>query len=70
MDQYSEMLNKHIIVATFVTTLVGTGGNAGTRLFTRNHYSSGNQAGAIVISKISTGEINPTKPLAIIRVLR
>jgi magnesium transporter len=45
MEQYSEMLNRHLIVATFVTTLIGTGGNAG------------NQASALVISGIGSGEI-------------
>lgn len=43
MNSYSDMLNENIIIATYVTTLIGTGGNAG------------NQAGALIISAISSG---------------
>ncbi len=46
------MLNRHLIVATFVTTLVGTGGNAG------------NQASSLVIRGLTTGEITPRYPSA------
>lgn len=45
MNQFSDMLNENIVIATYVTTLIGTGGNAG------------NQAGALVISALSSGTI-------------
>eukprot|EP01119_Soliformovum_irregulare_P024554 TRINITY_DN8823_c0_g1_i1.p1 TRINITY_DN8823_c0_g1~~TRINITY_DN8823_c0_g1_i1.p1 ORF type:complete len:259 (-),score=56.74 TRINITY_DN8823_c0_g1_i1:98-874(-) len=47
LQQYSDMLNEHIIIAMFVTTLVGSGGNAG------------NQSGSLVITALSTGELLP-----------
>jgi len=58
LDSYSGMLNHHIIVATFVTTLIGTGGNAG------------NQASSMVIQAISSGEFIPNKRSQVIRLIK
>eukprot|EP01116_Phalansterium_solitarium_P009493 TRINITY_DN23661_c0_g1_i1.p1 TRINITY_DN23661_c0_g1~~TRINITY_DN23661_c0_g1_i1.p1 ORF type:complete len:250 (-),score=51.02 TRINITY_DN23661_c0_g1_i1:28-777(-) len=46
MENYQDMLNRNLLVATFVTTLIGTGGNAG------------NQSTANTIRALSSGEVS------------
>lgn len=69
MDRYSSMLNQHIVVATFVTTLIGTGGNAGINELLSVLKLQGNQVISYVISGLSTGRISK-RPRAVLLLLR
>lgn len=46
LGYFEELIERHVVIALFLTMLIGTGGNAG------------NQSSAIVIRGLATGEIH------------
>lgn len=54
MRRYETMLSEHVIIALFLTMLIGTGGNAG------------NQSATLVIRGLATGEISVHKGLKVL----
>jgi len=47
LEYYDELLQKHLIIAFYITALIGCGGN------------SGSQASALVLQSLATGDIAP-----------
>lgn len=54
MNKYNTVLDDNLVLAFFLTMLIGTGGNAG------------NQTGALVIRGLATGELKPENGLRIL----
>jgi cation transporter-like permease len=55
LGQYSALIERHVVLALFLTMMVGAGGNAG------------NQSSALVIRGLATGEISPANAGRVIR---
>ncbi|MGD1997284.1 MAG: magnesium transporter [Candidatus Dependentiae bacterium] len=54
MSRFDGMLAEHVVIAFFLTMLIGTGGNAG------------NQSATLVIRGLATGEINRTQGMLVL----
>ena len=54
MSRFDAMLSEHVIIAFFLTMLIGTGGNAG------------NQSATLVIRGLATGEINRNQGMLVL----
>eukprot|EP00871_Galdieria_phlegrea_P002765 jgi/Galph1/348/GphlegSOOS_G5059.1 len=54
LSQFQNLIERHVVIALFLTMLTGTGGNAG------------NQSSAIVIRGLATGEINRYNTMRVI----